>query len=82
MYRINKFTIAENKMEILVRLTDNAFIPRDPANTDYQQYLLWLKEGNTPEPAPEPPAPQELTVQEKLASAGITLDELKEALGL
>ena len=42
--------------DTIVRLSDNAFIPQAPGNRDYAEYLEWIEEGNTPEPAPAPPA--------------------------
>ena len=52
MYKLHLEDIS-NEIKCVVRLSDNAFIPFDPANTDYQAYLAWLDEGNTPEPADE-----------------------------
>jgi hypothetical protein len=39
--------------KIVLRIADNSYIPFDPANTDYQEYLKWVAEGNTPLPADE-----------------------------
>ena len=68
--------------DTILRIADNAFIPPDPANTDYAAYLEWVEQGGTPEPAPIPEPPVELTPAEKLAASGLTVEELKELLGI
>jgi len=52
MYKLIKYP-NNQVVNGIKRLSDNAFIPFDEANTDYQEYLKWLDEGNTPEPADE-----------------------------
>jgi len=42
---------ALNGQQFVIRLLDEALIPFDQDNTDYQAYLKWVSEGNTPEPA-------------------------------
>ena len=51
MYKQIRTLTNEVSTEIIQRLSDSAFIPLDPANTDYQEYLEWIAEGNTPEEA-------------------------------
>jgi hypothetical protein len=50
MYKQIKSNLT-NQIESVQRLSDDVYIPFDPANTDYQAYLKWLAEGNTPLPA-------------------------------
>ena len=53
MYKLIKPINEQSPSTIVQRLTDYAIIPFDPANTDYQEYLKWLEEGNEPLPADE-----------------------------
>ena len=52
MYKL-KHSLRGDDCQYVQRLSDGAVIPFDPANTDYQQYLKWLEEGNAPLPAEE-----------------------------
>ena len=53
MYKLVKHPFTGVELKVIQRLSDNGFIPFAPDNTDYQQYLQWLAEGNTPQPADE-----------------------------
>jgi hypothetical protein len=56
MYKLlpkQKTPLGEVDSQVVQRLSDSAFIPMNPDNTDYQAYLRWLSEGNTPTPAEE-----------------------------
>ena len=47
MYKLHISLISQN--HLIVRESDGAYIPTDPANSDYQQYLAWVAEGNVAE---------------------------------
>ena len=53
MYKKYIDAITNQETGAIIKLSDNAYIPKDEANTDYQEYLAWVAEGNTPEPANE-----------------------------
>ena len=37
--------------DVILRTSDSVYIPKDEANSDYQEYLEWVSKGNTPEEA-------------------------------
>ena len=53
MYKLSQLGLGQTEPQSVIRTTDGACIPFDPANTDYQAYLAWVAEGNTPLPADE-----------------------------
>ena len=54
MITYKKYIDWEGNLSSITKKKDNNFvisIPLDPSNTDYQEYLEWVAEGNTPEEA-------------------------------
>ena len=51
MYKLKKQL--DTKTFIIIKTDNNTSFLQDPANTDYQAYLKWVSEGNTPLPADE-----------------------------
>ena len=51
MYKLGP--LGFNNIQNIIRLSDGASIPPNMSNKDYQAYLKWVEEGNTPEPADE-----------------------------
>ena len=51
MYKLPALLSYQTKQTSVIRLLDGASIPFDPDNTDYQAFLRWCEEGNTPEQA-------------------------------
>ena len=74
------YTFANPEQTTLKREDDQgniAFVPDDPGNSDYAEFLA---SGATAAAYVEPPAPPEPTPEEKLARSGLTVDELRELL--
>ena len=51
MYKLSPNFWDGSPAKSVIRLEDGAVIPFSEANTDYQAYLKWVSEGNTPLPA-------------------------------
>tara|TARA_B100000287_G_scaffold124922_1_gene116984 strand:+ start:19992 stop:20150 length:159 start_codon:yes stop_codon:yes gene_type:complete len=49
-YKLLKDALTNKEANTILNKTTGAYIPKDAANTDYQEYLEWAK-TNTPEEA-------------------------------
>lgn len=54
-YRQLRDPVSGGISDAVLRVADQAHIPADPANRDYQEFLAWEAAGNTPDP-PAPPS--------------------------
>ena len=66
------YTLTETP-DVIVRDEDQALIPNDPDNVDYQEYLAWLDEGNEPTPY-SPPPPSKAQEAAAWLAGGLTVN--------
>ena len=68
---------------IIQRDEDGAFIPADPDNIDYQEYLAWYEEGNEPKSAtpPETTLPETVPVEDRVDDLEARVDQIETDLG-
>lgn len=52
-YKLGRMFFDQTDPSSVIRLSDGACIPFDPANSDYQEFLRWCSEGNEPLPPDE-----------------------------
>jgi hypothetical protein len=50
MYKLSPNSWDGTSSKSIIRLSDDACIPFDPANSDYQEFLRWCEAGNEPLP--------------------------------
>lgn len=68
-----------NNENVVLRVSDHAFVPVDERNADYRDYLIWLEAGNTP--APYEPAVSPDWREVAWADYKVRLEVFKNRLG-
>jgi hypothetical protein len=51
MYKKLIDKVSNTEADVILKIVDNLYIPKDESNRHYQAYLEWIAEGNTPEEA-------------------------------
>jgi hypothetical protein len=76
------YKFLNQEQTIVGRIDDDGLMRMSGNATRWEDYLKWLEEGNTPLPPDPEPTLEPLTPQQKLEASGLTVEELKELLGL
>ena len=53
MYKLVRDIMTNELADVILKPSENLAIPKDLNNYRYQEYLEWVADGNTPEPADE-----------------------------